>query len=55
MKKTEQLFVQIAGVCAIFAPLILLAADLMQISGFQFEFTIAAWLSFVFLFRQFSV
>jgi len=48
MTKTGQLFIRIAGVCSIIAPLLMLAADLLQMGGFKFEFTIVAWLTFVF-------
>ena len=48
MAKTGELFIRIAGVCSIIAPLLMLAADLLQIAGFRFEFTIVLWLAFAF-------
>lgn len=44
----KHLFIRIAAVCAILAPLTLLAGDLLLIIGkLRFEWTIALWLSFV--------
>jgi hypothetical protein len=48
MKKLTQTFIRAAGVCSIVAPLFMLAADLLQIGGLKFEFTIVLWLAFVF-------
>jgi hypothetical protein len=41
-------FSRIAGICCIAAPLLMLAADLLQLGGLKFEFTIVLWLAFVF-------
>lgn len=48
MTNTTRTFIRIAGVCSIIAPLLMLFADLLQIGGFRFEFTIVLWLAFVF-------
>jgi hypothetical protein len=48
MTNTMPTFIRAAGICAITAPLIMLAADMFQIGGLIFEFTIAFWLAFVF-------
>jgi len=48
MKNTKELFIRIFGICSIIAPLLMLAADLLQIGGLRFEFTIVLWLAFVF-------
>ena len=48
MNNIKHLFIRIAAVCAILAPLILLAGDLVLIIGKRrFEWTIILWLSFV--------
>ena len=48
MNNTRHLFIKIAAVCAILAPLILLAGDLLLVIGERrFEWTIVLWLSFV--------
>jgi hypothetical protein len=44
----NRLFLKIAGVCAILAPLTMLAADLLNVGGLKFEFTLVLWLAFVF-------
>jgi len=48
MTDTTRMFIRIAGICSIIAPLVMLAADLLQIGGLRFEFTIVSWLTFVF-------
>jgi hypothetical protein len=48
MSKLTQTFIKTAGVCSIIAPLLMLAADLLQIGGLKFEFTLVLWLAFVF-------
>jgi len=45
---TDRLFIRIAGICAIIAPLLMLAADLLQTGSLKFEFTIVLWLAMVF-------
>jgi hypothetical protein len=45
---SNRLFLKIAGVCAILAPLTMLAADLLNFGGLKFEFTLVMWLAFVF-------
>lgn len=48
MTRVGNKFLRIAGLCAMLAPLPLLAGDLMQIKGgFGFEWTVALWLAFV--------
>lgn len=48
MTRVGNKFLRIAGLCAMLAPLPLLAGDVMQIvGGMNFEWTIALWLSFV--------
>ena len=48
MTDTARTFIRIAGFSSIIAPLLMLAADLLQIGGLKFEFTIVLWLAFVF-------
>ena len=48
MTNTRQPFIRIAGVCSIIAPLVMFAADLLQIGNLMFEFTLVLWLAFVF-------
>ncbi len=48
MTRVGNKFLRLAGLCAMLAPLPLLAGDVMQIGGgWGFEWTIALWLSFV--------
>jgi hypothetical protein len=48
MKSINHPFIRIAAICAILAPLVLLAGDLLLIIGQRrFEWTIVLWLSFV--------
>ena len=48
MKSIYHPFIRIAAICAILAPLVLLAGDLLLIIGERrFEWTIILWLSFV--------
>lgn len=48
MTRVGNKFLRLAGLCAILAPLPLLAGSVMQIvGGFGFEWTLAGWLSFV--------
>ena len=48
MNRSNHPFIRIAAICAIFAPLVLLAGDLLLIIGERrFEWTIVLWLSFV--------
>ena len=42
MTDTTRMFIRIAGICSIIAPLVMLAADLLQIGGLRFEFTIVS-------------
>jgi hypothetical protein len=39
---------RIAGTCSMIAPVLMLGADLLQIGGLRFEFSLALWLAFVF-------
>lgn len=48
MNHLKHPFIQIAGVCSILAPLILIAGDLLMITAhLMFEWTIALWAAFV--------
>lgn len=48
MTRVGNKFLRIAGLCAMLAPLPLLAGDVMQIvGGMGFEWTVALWLAFV--------
>ena len=48
MTRVGNKFLRLAGLCAMLAPLPLLAGDVMQVvGGFGFEWTLALWLSFV--------
>jgi hypothetical protein len=48
MNNTRHLFIKIAAVCAILAPVVLLTGDLLPLFGNRrFEWTIVLWLSFV--------
>jgi hypothetical protein len=48
MTDTTRTFTRIAGICCITAPSLMLAADLLQLGGLKFEFTLVLWLAFVF-------
>jgi hypothetical protein len=48
MANTTRDFMRIAGICSIIAPVVMLGADLLQIGGLRFEFSLALWLAFVF-------
>lgn len=48
MTRVGNKFLRLAGLCAMLAPLPLMAGDVMQIvGGMGFEWTVALWLSFV--------
>ena len=48
MKNIKHPFIQISGVCALLAPIVLITGDLLMFSaGMMFEWTIVLWLAFV--------
>jgi len=47
MNHIKHPFVRISGICAILAPLMLLAGDVLLVGGRRFEWTIALWTAFV--------
>lgn len=48
MNNTRHLFLRMAGMCSVLAPLVLLIGDAMLLIGnLRFEWTIALWVSFV--------
>jgi hypothetical protein len=48
MTNIARTFIRAAGISSIVAPLLMLAADLLQIGGLRFEYSLVLWLAFVF-------